>query len=104
VPSCIVSDRDTRFQSGFWQRLQEAFEILLRFSTAFLFLAMNGQMEITIQMLEDVLWPCALDFKRMWDEQLVLIEVSYNNRYDFSIGMAPYEALYGRKCRTLFCW
>jgi len=47
---------------------------------------------------------CALDFKKAWDEQLALIEFSYNNSYHVSIRMAPYEALYGRRCRTLLCW
>ena len=47
---------------------------------------------------------CALDFKSAWDEQLPLIEFSYNNIYHAIIGMAPYEALHGRRCRTLLCW
>jgi len=46
----------------------------------------------------------ALDFKSAWDKELALIEFSYNNSYHASIGMAPYEALYGRKCRTSLCW
>jgi len=45
-----------------------------------------------------------LNFKSSWDEQLALIEFSYNNIYHTSIGMAPYEALYRRKCRTPLCW
>jgi len=45
-----------------------------------------------------------LDFKKAWDEQLALIEFSYNNSYHSSIGMAPYWALYGRGCRTPLCW
>jgi len=44
---------------------------------------------------------CALDFKTAWGEQLALIEFSYNNSYHASIGMASYEALYGRRCKTL---
>jgi len=80
VPSSIVSDRDTQFQSGFWQKLQEAFRTLLRFSTAF-HPVTDGQTERTIQTLEDILRACALDFKSAWDEQLVLIEFSYNNSY-----------------------
>ena len=103
VPSSIVSDRDTRFQFGFWQKLQEAFGMLLRFSTAF-HLATDGQTERTIQALEDMLRACALDFKSVWDEQPALIECSYNNSYHASISMAPYEALYGRKYRTPLCW
>ena len=51
-----------------------------------------------------MLQACALDFKSTWDEQLALIEFSYNNSYHTSIGMAPYEALYGRKYRTSLCW
>jgi len=47
---------------------------------------------------------CTLDFKSAWDEQLALIEFCYNNSYYASIGMAPYEALYRRKCRTPLCW
>ena len=45
-----------------------------------------------------------MEFKGSWDNYLVLIEFAYNNSYQSSIGMAPYEALYGRKCRTLVCW
>jgi len=73
--------------------------MLLRFSTAF-HLTTDGQTERTIQSLEDMLRTYALDFKSAWDEQLALIEFSYNDNYHASIGMAPYEALYGRKCRT----
>ena len=102
VPNSIVSDKDIRFISGFWQKLQKALGTLLQFSTAF-HLATDGQIERTIQTLEDVHWACALDFKKAWDEQSTLIEFSYNNNYHFSIGMAPYETLHGRKCRTPLC-
>jgi len=61
-------------------------------------------MECTVQTLEDMLRACTLDFKSAWDEQLALIEFFYNNSYHASIGMALYEALYGRKCRTPLCW
>jgi len=46
----------------------------------------------------------ALDFKKAWDEQLALIEFSYNNSYHSSIGKTPYEVLYGRRCQTPLCW
>ena len=55
-------------------------------------------------MLEDVLWGCVMEFTRSWDRYIPLIEFSYNNSYQSSIGMAPYEALYGRRCRTSMCW
>ena len=45
-----------------------------------------------------------LDFPGSWDRYISLMEFSYNNSYQSSIGMAHYEALYDRKCRTLVCW
>ena len=47
---------------------------------------------------------CVLEFQASWILHLSLVEFAYNNSYQANIGMAPYEALYGRKCRTLFCW
>ena len=55
-------------------------------------------------MLEDTLQACLLDHKGSWEEQLPLVEFAYNNSYQASIQMAPYEALYGRPCRSLLCW
>ena len=45
-----------------------------------------------------------IDFKGSWDKYLPLIEFAYNNSYHSTIGMAPYEALYGRNCRSPLCW
>ena len=45
-----------------------------------------------------------LDFKRSWARYLFLVEFAYNNSYQARIGMTPYEALYGRKCKTPICW
>ena len=64
----------------------------------------DGQSERTIQTIEDMLRVCALDFEGSWDEHLPLVEFSYNNSYHGSIGMPPYETLYGRKCRSPICW
>ena len=47
---------------------------------------------------------CILDFKESWVKYLSLMEFAYNNSYQASIGMVPFEALYGRRCRTLVCW
>ena len=55
-------------------------------------------------MLEDMLRACVMEFIGSWDRYIPLIEFSYNNSYQSSIGMAPYEALYGRRCRTPMCW
>ena len=103
VPSDIVSDRDSRFLSNFWQKLQEALGTKLKMSTSF-HPATDGQTERTIQTLEDMLRACALEFQGYWEEKLDLIKFSYNNRYHSSIQMAPFEALYGRRCRTPLCW
>ena len=55
-------------------------------------------------MLEDKLRACVLDHKGSWEEHLPLVEFAYNNSYQASIQMAPYEALYGRPCRSPLCW
>ena len=55
-------------------------------------------------MLEDMLRACVLDHKGSWEEHLPLVEFVYNNSYQASIQMAPYEALYGRPCRSPICW
>ncbi|GKG32100.1 putative reverse transcriptase domain-containing protein, partial [Tanacetum coccineum] len=64
----------------------------------------DEQSKRTIQTLEDMLRACMIDFGNGWDRHLPLIEFSYNNSYHKSIKAAPYEALYGRKCRSPICW
>ena len=75
----------------------------LRMSTAF-HPQTDGQSERTIQVLEDMLRACVLDLKGSWEEHLPLVQVAYNNSYQASIHMTPYEALYGRPCRSSVCW
>ena len=103
VPSDITSDRDSRFLARFWQQFQKAMGTKLNLSPTF-HPATDGQTERTIQTLEDMLRACVMDFQGSWVDRLHLIEFSYNNSYHASIKMAPYEALYGRKCRTPLCW
>ncbi|EOY31674.1 Uncharacterized protein TCM_038716 [Theobroma cacao] len=64
----------------------------------------NRQSKKTIQILEDMLRACVIDFGVSWDRQLPLIEFAYNNSFQASIQMAPYEALYGHRCRLPICW
>ncbi|GJY28403.1 putative reverse transcriptase domain-containing protein [Tanacetum coccineum] len=65
----------------------------------------DGQRERTIQILEDMLRAYVIDFGSSWDRHLLpLVEFSYNNSYHASIKAAPYEALYGQKCRSPICW
>ena len=103
TPTSIVSDRDPRFTSRFWKSLQNAWGTRLKFSTAF-HPQTDGQSERTIQTLEDMLRACTLEWTGNWDEYLCLVEFAYNNSWHASIDMAPYEMLYGRKCRAPICW
>jgi len=103
VPSSIVSDKDPRFTSRFWQTLQSAMGSKLTMSSTY-HPQTNGQSKRMIQSLEDLLRTCILDHLGAWDDFLPLIEFTYNNSFHASIGMTPYEALYGRKCRTPLCW
>ena len=103
IPVSIVSDRDPRFTSMFWQAFQKALGTKVHLSTAY-HPQTDGQSERTIQTLEDMLRACMLDWEISWMRYLPLAEFAYNNSYHSSIGMAPYEALYGRPCRTPLCW
>ncbi|GJY71864.1 putative reverse transcriptase domain-containing protein [Tanacetum coccineum] len=103
VPVSIISDRDSKFTSHFWKSLNEALGTQLDMSTAY-HPQTDGQSERTIQTLEDMLRACVMDFGKGWDRHLPLIEFSYNNSYHTSIKAAPFEALYGRKCRSPIYW
>ena len=103
VPVSIVSDRDPRFTTHFWKSFQKAMGIQLMMSTAF-HPQIDGQSERTIQVLEDMLPACVLNHKGRWEEHLPLVEFAYNNSYQASTQMTPYEALYGRPYRSLICW
>ncbi|XP_022029993.1 uncharacterized protein LOC110930644 [Helianthus annuus] len=103
VPVSIVSDRDTRFTFRFWRKFHEDVGTNLRLSTAY-HPQTDGQSERTIQTLLDMLRACVIDLGGNWDNHLPLVEFAYNNSYQSSIKMVPYEMLYGRKCRTPVCW
>ena len=95
VPSSMVSDRDPIFINEFGRSLQEAVGTQLCLSTAY-HPQTDGQTERVNRVLEDLLRACILDFGGSWDDHLHLVEFAYNNSYQSSIGMAPFEALYGR--------
>ncbi|KAD3640215.1 hypothetical protein E3N88_29438 [Mikania micrantha] len=103
VPLSIISDHDSRFTSRFWQSLKQSLGTSVNLSTAY-HPPTDGQSERTIQTLENMLRTCILDFGGSWDTHLPLIEFFYNNSYHNIIGCAPFEALYGRKCRSPICW
>ncbi|GJY99348.1 putative reverse transcriptase domain-containing protein [Tanacetum coccineum] len=103
IPASIICDRDGRFTSNFWKSFQKALGTDVSMSTAY-HPETDGQSERTIQTLEDMLRACVIDFGKGWVKHLPLAEFSYNNSYHASIKAAPYEALYGRKCRSPVCW
>jgi transposase InsO family protein len=103
VPKKIVSNRGSQFTSRYWQKLHECLDTRLNFSSAY-DPQTDGQTERTNQVLEDMLRACALKHGGSWDKSLPYAEFSYNNSYQASLKMSPFEALYGRKCRTPLYW
>ncbi|WVZ49141.1 LOW QUALITY PROTEIN: hypothetical protein U9M48_000519 [Paspalum notatum var. saurae] len=93
VPKKIVSDRGTQFTSHFWKRLHESMGTKLNFSSAY-HPQTDGQTERTNQILEDMLRACAIQYGTSWDKSLPYAEFSYNNSYQASIKMSPFQALY----------
>ena len=103
IPKTIVSDRDTIFTSKFWQSFHKAMGTDLCLSTAY-HPQSDGQTEIVNKLLEDMLRACILDWGGSWEDHIFLAEFAYNNSYHSSIGMAPFEALYGRPCLSPSSW
>jgi hypothetical protein len=103
VPKKIVYDRGTQFTMKFWERLHETLATQLRFSSAY-HPQTDGQTERVNQILEDMLRAYALQYGRSWDKSLSYAEFSYNNSYQESLKMAPFEMLYDCRCRTQFLW
>nr|GEU62324.1 reverse transcriptase domain-containing protein [Tanacetum cinerariifolium] len=88
---------------NFWRSLQKALGTNLDMSTAY-HLQTDGQSKRTIQILDDMMRACVINFGKSWVNHLSLVEVSYNNSYHASIKAAPFKALYGQKCRSAICW
>jgi transposase InsO family protein len=102
VPKKIVSDRGMQFTSMFWEMLHETLDTQLHFSSTYL-PQTDGQTERVNQILEDVLRACALRYES-WDKSMPYDEFFYNNSYQESLKMAPFEMLYGRRCQTPLFW
>jgi hypothetical protein len=103
VPKKIVPDRGRQCTLKFCERLHETLDSQLHFSSAY-HPQTDGQTERVNQILEDMLRACALQSGRSWDKSLPYAEFSYNNSYQESLKMAPFEVLYGRRCRTPLFW
>jgi transposase InsO family protein len=89
----IMSDRGSQFTSKFWEKLHEPIDTKLNFSSAY-HPQTDGQTERTNQILEDMLRACELKYGKSLDKSLPYTEFSYNNSYQVSIKMGPFEALY----------
>ena len=103
VPKTIVSDRGPQLTAQFWKSLHDAMGTDLTFSTAF-HPQTSGQTQRVNQILEDMFRSWAINFEKSWDECLPFSDFFYNNSYQESIVMSPFEALYGRSCRTPLNW
>ena len=103
VPKIIIFDRGLQFVARFWEKLQASLGTQLIRSSA-CHPQINGQTKRINQILESMLRACALSYSAKWDVCLPLAEFAYNNSYQESIRMAPFDALYGRKCRTPLNW
>ena len=89
--------------SRFWEQFHSQLGTTLVHSSAY-HPQTSGQVERTNQILEDMLIACVLTYTNKWDECLPLAEFAYNNSYQKSLEMEPFEALYGRRCRTPLNW
>jgi transposase InsO family protein len=103
VPKRIISDRGLVFTGRFWMSFQEALGTQLNFSTVY-HPETDGQTERMNQTLEDMLRMYVMDQQKNWEEFLLLVEFTYNNSYQSTIKMMPFEFLYGRLCQTHLSW
>jgi hypothetical protein len=104
VPKSIVFDRGPQFVAKFWQSFHKLMGTTLSYNTTF-HPQIDGQTERVNQVLEDMLRACALTYDTDWERSLLpFAEFSYNNNFQACLRMAPFEALYGRKCRTPLAW
>lgn len=101
--SNIVSNREPKLTSHFRKSLHEPLGEKLWLTSTY-HPQSDGKIERTIQSLEDLLKVCVLDNRGKWDDLLPMIEFTYNNSFHSSIVMAPYKALYVRKCQTILFW
>jgi transposase InsO family protein len=103
IPRTIISNRGTQFVALFWEQLQKSLGTIVIRSSAY-HPQTDGQTERVNQILEDMLRACVIHYGKNWDKYISLAEFSYNNNYQSSLKMAPFEALYGRRCRTPLNW
>jgi hypothetical protein len=99
VPKKIVLYRGSQFTFKFWEKLHQSMDTKLKFSSPY-HSQTDGQTGRTNQILEDMFRAYALKYGKSWEKSLPYAKFAYNNSYQASIEMTPFEALYGRQCRT----
>jgi transposase InsO family protein len=99
VPKEVVLDRDSKFTSKFWQGLLKGFGTNLNLSMTYNPKS-NGKIERTNRIIEYMLRMYVIYHPSKWEDYIHLVEFSYNNGYQASLKMSPFEALYDKKCNT----
>ena len=100
IPKVIILDRDVKFTGNFWRYLFFGLDMYLKFSTTY-HSQIDGQIEIVNQIVEDMLRMYVMNNPTKWEDYIHLAKFAYDNGYQASTKMSPFEVLYGRKCRTL---
>jgi transposase InsO family protein len=103
IPKAIVSDKDTKFTSNFLRGVFKGLHTNMNFSTTY-HPQSNGQTKRVNQVIRDMLRMYVIDKPSKWEDYLHLVEFAYNNGYQTSLKMSPFESLYGRKCNTPISW
>ena len=103
IPRTFVVDKDTKFTSNLWRGLFKGFARNLNLSTTY-YPHLGGKTERFNRVIKDMLRMYVMDKPSKWEDYLHLVDFSYNNGYQASLNMIPFEALYGRKCNTPLSW
>jgi hypothetical protein len=103
VPKTIISDWGSQFIARFWEQLHVSLGTHLIHSSNY-HAQTDGQTKWVNQILEDMLGACVLEHQESWDKNLPHAKFSYNNSYQESLKMAPFEVLYGHRCNTPLNW
>ena len=99
----IISDKDPKFTGNFLRSLFKGLDTNFNFSTTY-HPQMDEQIERVNQVVEDMLRMYVRDCPKKWEDYVHLIEFAYNNHYQASTKLSPFEILYGRKCNTFITW
>ena len=103
IPKVIISDRDVKFTRNFWRYLFFELETQLNFSTTY-HPQIDGNTERVNKIVEDMLRMYVMNNPMKWEDYLHLVEFAYNNGYQYSTKMSPFEVLYERTCREPVTW